>query len=709
MRQPIRSIKPPHRSARTRYLWLACWSIGGIIVYAHTALLTLILLPLASGIFVYLFAKRISTDAFLPRVVLVSFGLGIMVSTLLYGVACLSEPRIAGMVVKPGFWRFAGDAAFYHQIGTQIAVSLRHRIPFPGVDIGYGSSYYLIIGLLYWLLGSHPMIIAMFNVMLLGVTVVLVFGMTETISHVGSARFAALATALWPSAFLWSSQLLKDIPTVFLAVAALYCGIQLIDARDEQRHPLAELVGAVGLFLSLFLLFFLRGYLAIALMTAVDVAVIVRWIRRLLVKGEIVRSGVALVLMASAIFSAYYVRSGFLMMVFNPRPKSVSSFSAGVEYEQAGRWDLALEAYREAIVLQEDFAPAYLNLGLLLARQGKWLGGRRMLSRFLELYPTDFSAESIRNVVALLDQQAQTRGLPIAKAATSTPALESWRQDLEKTIASFNRLTGRWLIPDHPGEPHPRREERSPETQSEGSSPATLPTQADPGFPVSLGGIPTPASENRQEAATSTPALESWRQDLEKTIASFNRLTGRWLIPERLHEPDPALVNHFLARGMSPKAIATLRQGFIRTGGDSLLTTELSEQTDVLQFIKWTPAAVAAVLFSPYPWNWFDRDGHVLIYRLLAGLESLVVLVLFPAICWGGIKMIRSRRPAGTAIVVFFFLLAIGIGVPVVNAGTLFRLRLPVAILLLMMAGVGVGSRPWFGMRFFADPNQTDT
>ena len=622
--QAIQSTELALQHVRHGRLWLALWIIGGIIVCAHTAPLTLILLPLASGIFIYLLARRVSTDTFLSWVVLVNFGLGIIVSTVLYGLACLHDPRIAAMVVKPGFWWFAGDAAFYHQIGTQIVVSFRHQIPFPGINIGYGGSYYLIVGLLYWLLGSHPMIIAIFNAMLMAVTVVLVFGIVETISHIGSARFAALVTALWPSMFLWSSQLLRDIPTVSLTAAVLYFGVQLIEARGEKQHPLSDVTGAVGLFLSCFLLSFLKGYVAIALMTATGVAVIVCGIRCLLMKREVVRSGVTLIVMAGAILSAYWARSGFLVMLINPHPKSVSSFSAGVRYEKAGRWDSALEAYQKAIVLQEDFAPAYLNMGLLLARHGRWLEGSRMLSRFLELYPTDPSAENIRNVVALLDRQAQAQ-LSVSKDGASGPASERRQQELGKTLVSFNWLTGRWLVPESPD------------------------------------------------------ALET---------------------PQVSHLPE---------QRMSPETIGRFRRGFITSGGHSLLSTEIPKETNILQLIKWTPAAVTAVLFSPYPWDWFDRNGHVLIYRLLAGLESLVVLILFPAICWGGVNLIKSRRPGGAVIVVFFFLLAVGIGITVVNAGTLFRLRLPVMIPLFIMAGVGVGSCPSFGIRFFADPHQTGT
>ncbi|RME70075.1 MAG: tetratricopeptide repeat protein, partial [Chloroflexi bacterium] len=96
------------------------------------------------------------------------------------------------------------------------------------------------------------------------------------------------------------------------------------------------------------------------------------------------------------------------------RPASAASKSAenyfkqGNEYVQNGRWAEAVDAYRQAIALDPNFQPAYVNLGVAYYQLGQFDLAAAQYEKALELVPDD--NETAYNLGALYLQQALSAG-----------------------------------------------------------------------------------------------------------------------------------------------------------------------------------------------------------------------------------------------------------------------------------------------------------
>ncbi len=82
-----------------------------------------------------------------------------------------------------------------------------------------------------------------------------------------------------------------------------------------------------------------------------------------------------------------------------------SAFNRGVALESLARLDDAAASYREAIARDSAFADPWLNLGSLLARQGKNKEAGVALDRWLALEPDSPRAAEIRRARANLTRR----------------------------------------------------------------------------------------------------------------------------------------------------------------------------------------------------------------------------------------------------------------------------------------------------------------
>jgi hypothetical protein len=89
--------------------------------------------------------------------------------------------------------------------------------------------------------------------------------------------------------------------------------------------------------------------------------------------------------------------------------------------ERLGQVSLAEASYRQALVLDPDFAPSGINLALLLGLNGKTSEGLALLDRLLERYPR--AAPALRNRAVLLAQlgQADAAAAALERAITIAP------------------------------------------------------------------------------------------------------------------------------------------------------------------------------------------------------------------------------------------------------------------------------------------------
>jgi len=106
-------------------------------------------------------------------------------------------------------------------------------------------------------------------------------------------------------------------------------------------------------------------------------------------------------------------------------------------------------------------------------------------------------------------------------------------------------------------------------------------------------------------------------------------------------------------------------------------------------FARYVPRAAEIGLFAPFPQMWFEVGTVGRVPRIVAGVETLVMYLLYiPA----GVCVWRQRRNLRMCLVLSFALTSlIGLGFVVANVGALFRLRYVFWMMVVVLAMKGVG------------------
>jgi hypothetical protein len=632
----------PHFAVATLFLLVA--------VLARSPVLALAIFPLGSAAVVYALARVVADRRWLTGVALANLSIGLTVSLGLYWLSGVKLPALDGLVLEKGFWTFGGDAIYYHMRGIQIAYSLSHRVLLPQIDPTYGANYIDFVGVLYSALGPHPLLMPFVNCLLAAVSVVLVYAVVARVAGGAAARRAALLAAVVPSVFLWSGQLLKDTPSLFLFLLALATGLHFLDMPPTRPYWRA---GALLLLLSVtvFALYSLRFYMASGLLIVfVAAPVLLALARRRRLR---VLDAVVMVVVFVSIVLARAAGVHFLLVLVNPvGSPAAQAYLAAVELEHRGNLVESRDQYVAAIRHEPGFWPAYRRLGEVLICLGDLRGAEPALARYLGLYPMDYSEPAIRRTIARLTE-LRTGGGRISPTVVRTGAIS----------AEARQACGGLLV----------------------KPPTVVPGPVDK--------APTGSA---REAAPAAVAADL-RAELIWTLHSPDRMYGdRGEFMARPLKPQQPRVGELIPQGLyyvSPAFAAAVRNGFVRTGGDSLYTRDLAVvDNNPLQWLKWAPSAFFTTLGAPFPWAW-HKEGRLDPLRVAMGLESIGLLVLLPFGVLGAWRATRSGTVSGVAVVILFALLGTVLGMVIVNVGTLVRLRLPVTFLLVMLAALG-GSRP---------------
>jgi len=138
----------------------------------------------------------------------------------------------------------------------------------------------------------------------------------------------------------------------------------------------------------------------------------------------------------------------------------------------------------------------------------------------------------------------------------------------------------------------------------------------------------------------------------------------------------------------TPEALAYRRQGFVSSGGHSLVDPR-ARISSLQELLRYLPRALAIGLLAPFPWQWGKTSGGMGVMRAFASLEMLLWYLLIPAILAGILKLFKQRGVAGLFLLSFILLTAASVSLVVANLGTLFRLRLLFLLPLLVVAGGG--------------------
>jgi hypothetical protein len=203
-------------------------------------------LLLASGgvLFLHL-ARRACPDRRLALVVGLCYGLRAAVAIAFFVTSASALPILSGLQLGEGFWKFAPDAGEYHQHALFVLAnglcSGWMYAPKP-IDL-FGAA----VGSAYWWFAPHPLVAITLNVWAAAATTLLAFSLARSIGGSdGPGLAAATLVALWPSALLWSSQLLREPMFLLLLFLVLVLVDRLLSAAVEWRATLLLLAAVFG-------------------------------------------------------------------------------------------------------------------------------------------------------------------------------------------------------------------------------------------------------------------------------------------------------------------------------------------------------------------------------------------------------------------------------------------------------------------------------
>jgi hypothetical protein len=163
---------------------------------------------------------------------------------LFFGVLVMSSIRLV--------YYLGGDATTYHSYASWL-VEFGQGSLAKGLQIGKEGYYYTLVGL-YKVLGVHALAGIALNATLGAALVPLLTDATRRRFGTAAARAAAPLVVLFPSIFIFTSQLLKEAPILFLLAVALNAAVRVSDRVSPLR--------LLTLTLSLALLLTFRGPIA---------------------------------------------------------------------------------------------------------------------------------------------------------------------------------------------------------------------------------------------------------------------------------------------------------------------------------------------------------------------------------------------------------------------------------------------------------------
>ena len=296
---------------------------------------------------------------FLEIVLLAAYGLRVALAVSLYAISAYHLPLFQALQLGDGFWLFARDAPWYHWNAIQIAEALRWRTEIPSLTVGgqvfmVEPDFYLAIASVYRILGDHPLYIPLLNALLWSAISILAYLLARRISGEGAGRTAALVVSIWPSPYIWSSQILKDTLVIFLLLSTLFLCVHILGGRGSLWFatilPLAAVLFALARF---------RVYLVPILALAIGGAVVSCLIRWSPLWGKAVRGLLLLGVLFPIFFFARTVNPADLL---TPARPEIGHWRKAEYLSAQGDHAAALEEYRRALEINPRLVDPQLRV-----------------------------------------------------------------------------------------------------------------------------------------------------------------------------------------------------------------------------------------------------------------------------------------------------------------------------------------------------------
>ena len=552
---------------------------------------------------------------------------------------------------EPGFWNFAMDAVAAHRYALGILSHWNTNAPYP-IFTSAAIEYYFVVAWVYRIFGPHPLYAILINVWFSTMQVLLGVWILRRLASDKTALRGGLLIAFWPSAILWSSQLLKDSLVATAVLGSIAACILLWESTQRNRLlTWAAASGWAGLIFSIAAVTKFRSYIGITLAVSIGLTFFSAFIfstRRKPLWRSLATLGIAGAALLSMAFTYQYpypqrwvILDISVLPLDELRPASSKPIVRSDQLNSSKpivRSD-QLNSSKPIVKSDQTQKINYLQVLLEMCRPPSFL-----------ILP-NFSKTRLRAV-------EKSRRLPIKKPAPRTTPIQA-KKPAKTTDRSIAQTP-------------------NPQNLSVGmDTPATI-TGEDISFAVS----------NSPSAGTSTLPEETiwqWPSPLKiwpewdcmsalTTIADYSRAFYSSF-------SDQASLNRFMQT----------RKGILSAGGNSTLYSSVLFTTPA-DLVRFSPRAFLVAWFAPFPSQWLHMEGVTGPFRIFGGMETLFFYLLIPWILRGGWQMVRHGQVPGGLILFFITFCSLILGLCIPNAGTLFRLRLPLILLCLLLAGWGTES-----------------
>jgi tetratricopeptide (TPR) repeat protein len=597
-------------------------------------------------------AAYVSEDPWLWKIVLGSFALRACLGIGLFYASLWQLPILESLQIDGGFWAFAPDGKGYHDTTEAALALLANDLP-PPQALGLGEGHYnYILLVLYALLGPHPLNAIILNCWLGAATAVFAYLIGQKLGGTRGARISAVMVTIWPSTFLWSTQILKDPVVIFFSFAIAWIVVKALveSANQESYKSVQQLLGiSVSLLLLTVGLLVLNLYVPIALIMA-GIGVMLPVSVYQLLTPSTRRSSVVLIALSLALLAALPLSRlvPTVRTIIAPPNSELTYMGYGQLYLRRGQYDEAIEEYTKALTAAPDFRPGWFNLGVAQKRTGQaveakqadqtwWSTGLSALPRILRearsatqfaplLSTVPVIAEDDRSVLAVVDTVDSPDGLRIVEL-TDLADRDSHMEFLvvpERQEALVAPVAMEWLI-----------NEPAANEESATASEAVRPT------------IP---SDRTALLAVPRPLFPGFLGRLE--VNALSRLNG-------------------------------IRVGYLNVGGASI-QFGLTQFETSFSLVAFFPQAIRNVVLYPLPWE--IGSGQLGAAQVLAAIEALATLVMLPLFVVGVRQVVQRRDAARLFLLLFGLMLALVIGLAIPNLGTVFRKKAFALFPLFVMA-----------------------
>ncbi|MFN2556896.1 MAG: hypothetical protein ABR592_08490 [Nitriliruptorales bacterium] len=225
--------------------------LGAMVVLSHS-LLALLAPAMLALLLLMALVRRLGRDFDDPDVgrQLMAWTIIAFVTHVVFG---LVVTNVYGGVLD---YLRAPDAFAYHSLAEDILRHWTTGVPGPELPAGKEGFYY-VLAALYWVFGAHTAAGLVLNAALSAALVPLVTDTTRRLFGEGPATRVPPLVALLPGLFIWTSQLLKEAPILFLIALAAACAVRFLE-----RVAAAPVL---GLSLALAALFTFRAWVALVI------------------------------------------------------------------------------------------------------------------------------------------------------------------------------------------------------------------------------------------------------------------------------------------------------------------------------------------------------------------------------------------------------------------------------------------------------------